>query len=114
MASYLAEKGYRILPINPHADRIDGRKVYPRLEDVPEEIDVLDIFRPSDQVPSVVREAVERRRKRDDIHVVWLQLDIKSEEARSLAEKAGMTFVQDRCMMVEHRCLHPLKGRAQA
>jgi len=112
VSSYLAAKGYNIIPINPHVDQIIGRKAYHRIEDVRENIDVLEVFRPADQVPAVVQEAVERRRQKGDIHVIWLQLDIKSEAARELAGKAGILFVQDRCMMVEHRRIYSCKERA--
>jgi predicted CoA-binding protein len=109
--AYLASKGYNIIPINPHADELIGRKVYHRLMDVTENIEVVQVFRPSDQVPAVVREVLERKQKRGDINAVWLQLGIKSEEGKELAEKAGILFVEDRCMYQEHRRLFPGKQK---
>ncbi|MFH1081544.1 MAG: CoA-binding protein, partial [Pseudomonadota bacterium] len=89
-----------------------GRAVYHRLDDIPENIDVLQVFRPSPEVPSVAQEALERRRKKGDIHVIWLQLGIKSEAAREMAESAGILFVQDKCMYVEHRRIFSRKEKA--
>jgi predicted CoA-binding protein len=101
--SFLHSKGYNIIPINPNADKIIGRKAYHRLEEVQEHIEVLEIFRPSGQVPGVVREAVERKKKKGDIYVIWLQSGIRSDEARKLAEESDILFVEDRCMYVEFR-----------
>lgn len=101
--SFLQAKGYDIVPINPSAQSIIGRRAYPRLEDVGEHIDILQVFRPSGQVPGVVKEAVERKKKKGDIYVIWLQSGIRSDEARKLAEGAGILFVEDRCMYVEFR-----------
>ena len=107
----LASRGYNIIPINPHADKIIGREVYHRLEDVRENIDVVQVFRPSDQVPAVVQEVLERRRKKSDIYAIWLQLGIKSEKGRELAEKSGILFVQDRCMYEEYRRIFSGKNK---
>ncbi|MGB4549553.1 MAG: CoA-binding protein [Syntrophales bacterium] len=101
--SFLQSKGYGIIPINPHAESIIGRKAYRRLEDVKEHIEILEVFRPSEQVTGVVREAVERRQKKGDVYVIWLQSGIRSDEARKLAEGADILFVEDRCMYVEFR-----------
>ena len=109
---YLAERGYRIVPIHPHADVIAGLKASRRLEDVAERIDILDVFRPAAEVPAVVAEAVKRRSDRGDIDVIWLQLGISSKEGKILAENAGIHFVQDRCLMVEHRRLFPDGSKA--
>jgi len=70
--SYLASKGYRIIPVNLHADRIAGWETYRRLRDVREHVDILQVFRPSDQALSVVKEAMDRKMKKGDIHVIWL------------------------------------------
>jgi hypothetical protein len=103
--AYLLLQGYEIIPINPSAEEILNRKCYPDLKAVEETIDILNVFRPSDAAPGVVREAVERKKERGDISVVWLQEGIISDEARRLAEEAGITFVQDRCMYKEYRRL---------
>ncbi len=103
--AWLLLQGYEIIPINPSAEEILSRKCYPNLKAVEETIDILNVFRPSDAAPGVVREAIERRRKRGDIDVIWLQEGIINDEARRLAEKAGIIFVQDRCMYKEYRRL---------
>ncbi len=101
--SFLNSKGYNIIPINPYADRIIGRKASHRLEEVQEHIEILEVFRPSGQVLGVVKEAVERKKNKGDIYVIWLQSGIRSDEARKLAEGADILFVEDRCMYVEFR-----------
>jgi predicted CoA-binding protein len=105
--SYLLSKGYNIIPVNPYADEIVGRKSYPNLKDIEEKIDIVEVFRPSDQVVDVVKEALVRKKERGDIAVIWLQEGIQNEEARRLAEEAGIVFVQDRCMRKEFRRLFP-------
>jgi hypothetical protein len=96
--AFLSKQGYQIIPVNPNAGTIDGKTSYGSLRDIPETIDILEVFRPSEQVLAVVKEAVERKKARGDIAVVWLQQGIRSEEARKIAEGAGILFVQDRCM----------------
>ncbi len=100
--AFMQSQGFEVIPINPHADEILGKKVYRSLMDVEEEIEMLDVFRPSDQTIQVVREAIERKKVRGDIKVIWLQLDIKNEEARQLAEENGFIFVQDKCLHIEY------------
>jgi hypothetical protein len=95
---YLKEHGYKIIPVNPFADEILGEKAYPSLLDVPEEVEVVEVFRPADETPGIVRQAIEKGAK-----AVWLQEGIVNEEASNLARDAGIEFVMDRCMMVEHR-----------
>jgi predicted CoA-binding protein len=98
---YLIEQGYDVIPVNPFADEIFGRTAYDSLADVDEEVDVVDVFRPSEEVPGIVDEAIAR----GDVLVVWMQLGIEHDEAAARAEEAGLTVVQDRCMKVEHRRL---------
>lgn len=98
---YLLEHGYDVIPINPYADEIFGREVYDSLADVAEEIDVVCLFRPSDEVGDIVDAALER----DDVAVIWTQQGIRDDEAAARAESAGRTVVQDRCMKVQHRRL---------
>jgi len=97
---YLTEQGYNIIPVNPTADEILGKKCYPSLLDIPVPIDIVDVFRPSDQVKSVVEEAIKIKPK-----VVWLQEGIHDPEAESLAKKAGIDVVFNRCMLAEHQRL---------
>ena len=88
--------GYRIIPVNPYADVLLGEKVYRSLEDIPEPVDLVNVFRPSAETPDVVRQAVAIGAK-----AVWLQLGIASEEARRIAEEAGLDYVENRCIAVE-------------
>ena len=102
--AYLQRNGYRIVPVNPFADEILGETAYDSLADVPEEveIDVVDVFRPSEEAGGIVDEAIERHESVDDVESVWLQLGITDDEAGERAENAGLAFVQDKCMKVEH------------
>ncbi len=102
VASYLQSKGYRILPIRPNGDTILGEKVYSNLMEIPEEIevDVVDIFRKSEEVPPIVEEAIQRGAK-----VVWMQEGVISPEAGMKAERAGLKVVMDRCLKKEHQRL---------
>jgi len=97
---YLTEQGYNIIPVNPTADEILGKKCYPSLLDIPVTIDIVDVFRPSDQVKPVVEEAIKIKPK-----VVWLQEGIHDPDAESLAKKAGIDVVFNRCMLAEHQRL---------
>ena len=98
---YLQSAGYEIIPVNPYADEILGRPAYDTLTDVEESVDILDVFRPSDEVAGIVDEALTR----EDIAVIWLQLGIHDDEAVARAEAAGRQVVQDRCMKVAHQRL---------
>jgi uncharacterized protein len=97
---YLLEKGYNIIPVNPTTSEILGKKCYSTLLDVPVEIEIVDVFRPSDQVKPVVEEAIKIKPK-----VIWLQEGIHNPEAESLAQKAGIEVVFNRCMLAEHQRL---------
>ena len=92
--------GWRIIPINPHADQILGEPVFRTLADVPEQVGLVDVFRPSAQTPDIARQAVAV-----GATALWLQLGIVSEEARSIAESAGLLYVEDRCLIVEQQRL---------
>ena len=88
----LQRRGFRIIPINPFADTLFGERVYRSLLDVPEKIDLVDVFRPSEDAPEIARQAVEVGAK-----ALWLQLDIRSDDAQRIAEGAGLEFVEDEC-----------------
>jgi hypothetical protein len=94
---YLKDHGYKIIPVNPFAEEILGEKVYPSLTEVPGKVDVVEVFRPSQETPGVVEQAIKKGAK-----AVWLQEGIVSDEAAELARGAGIEFVMDRCMMKEH------------
>ena len=96
--AHMQGRGWRIIPVNPHADEILGEPVYRTLADVPEQIGLVDVFRPSAETPGVARQAVEV-----GATALWLQLGIMSEEARSIATRAGLLYVEDRCLVIEQR-----------
>ena len=100
VAYYLKSKGYRIIPVNPNAQEILGEKSYPDLRSIPGKIDVVDIFRKSEDVLPVVDEAIQTGAK-----AVWMQEDIVNEPAAQKARSAGLLVVMDRCMLKEHRKL---------
>ncbi len=107
---FLAKKGYDIIPVNPTAEVILKRKSYPDLKSVPNRIDVVQVFRRSEEALEPVKEAVARKKERGDIGVVWLQQGIRNEEARKLAEANGIVFVQDRCMYHEYQMINLMDG----
>ena len=97
---YLSEQGYNIMPINPTTDEILNKKSYQSVSAVDQTIDIVDVFRPSDQVLPVVEEAIKMKPK-----VIWFQLGIHNEEAEELARKEGIKVVFNRCMLAEHQRL---------
>ena len=98
--AYMQRLGWRIIPVNPHADQILGEQVYRRLGDIPEQIGLVDVFRPPWQAPDIARQAVAA-----GATALWLQLGIASAEARAIAEGAGLLYVEDRCLVIEQRRL---------
>lgn len=96
-ATYLIDQGYDVIPVNPRAEEILGRKCYPSLREIPRPVDVVDVFRPSAAVPAIVEEAIEIGAK-----VVWMQFGVIHEEAARRARAAGLEVVMDQCMKVEH------------
>ena len=97
IGGYLEANGYEVIPVNPNHERINGKKCYPSLADVPGEIDLVNVFRRPEYCADVTRDAIARGARG-----VWLQAGIRNEQARQLAERANVDFVQDRCIMVEH------------
>ena len=102
---YLQRAGYRVIPVNPRGGEILGEKVYEKLADVPDAIDVVDVFRPSDETPPVAEEAVAVGAK-----VLWLQEGISNQEAERIAAEGGLDVVMDLCMGATH---HRLIKKAQ-
>ncbi len=104
IARYLQEAGYRVVPINPYHDELLERPCYPDLQHVPEHvrIDVANIFRRPEHTAQMVRDAVERAKQTGERPVIWTQLGVSTAEARALAQEAGLPYVQNRCIMVEH------------
>ena len=97
VAVYLLEAGYNIVPVNPGQETILGKKCYPDLESIPEPIDIVDIFRRSEDIPPIVNGAIGINAK-----VVWMQQDIINEEAAAKARKAGLIVIMDRCLKEDH------------
>jgi predicted CoA-binding protein len=98
VTEYMQSAGYRIIPINPNETEVLGEKSYARLEDVPEKIDIVNVFRRAEEVPPVVESAI-----RIGAKAVWMQLGIENEEAAEKARAAGLVVIEDACILVEHR-----------
>jgi predicted CoA-binding protein len=98
---YLVERGYNVIPINPTVTEVFGKKSYPSIADVPEKIDIVDVFRRSEDVPPVIDDAI----RKNGIKLVWMQTGIYNEEAEKKAKENGIDVVYNRCMMAEHRRL---------
>ena len=99
--AYLQSQGYCIVPVNPFADEILGERASDSLSDVEATIDIVDVFRPSEEVADIVDETLDR----EDVRVLWTQLGIRDDDAAKRAEDAGLQVVQDRCLKVEHERL---------
>jgi predicted CoA-binding protein len=99
--TYLADHGYDLVPVNPTAEEVQGRPAYDSLAEVEERVDLVDVFRPSEEAPGIVDEVLDRA----DAETVWLQLDIRHDEAGERVEASGRNFVQDRCIKVVHQRL---------
>ena len=100
VAQYLDQQGYKIIPVNPGHKEILGKKSYPSILDIPEQIDVVDIFRRPDAVGEIVKQAIQKK-----VRVVWMQEGVVNNEAAKKACDAGIKVVMDRCMLKEHRKL---------
>lgn len=99
---YLQQHGFRIIPVNPKGGEILGEKVHASLDSIEEPIDIVSVFRPSDETPPIAHAAAAKGAK-----VIWLQPGISSEETANIAEAAGMTAIMDRCIRSTHRELFP-------
>ncbi|MCX6155928.1 MAG: CoA-binding protein [Candidatus Kapabacteria bacterium] len=99
---FMKNQGYNIIPVNPSADEIEGMKCWSALADVPEKIDIVNVFRPSDAALEVVKEAVQRKISNGDISAIWLQEGIINDEAKALAEANSIEFIQNKCMYKEY------------
>ena len=98
--AHMQRHGWRIIPVNPHETEILGEPVYRKIADVPEPVALVDVFRPSGQTPDIARQAVAA-----GATALWLQLGIASAEARAIAERAGLLYVENRCLIIEQRRL---------
>ncbi|MFC1493170.1 CoA-binding protein [candidate division KSB1 bacterium] len=97
VAEYLLNNGYQVIPLNPKSDEILGEKVYRTLKDIPEPVEIVCLFRPPDQVPPFVDDAIDIKAK-----VVWMQLGIANNEAAEKARNAGLEVVMNKCIKIEH------------
>ena len=101
VAKYMQDKGYKIIPVYPREEEILGEKVYKSLDEIDFEVDMVDVFRKSEDTPFVVEKAV----KIPGVKCIFLQEGIKNEESKKISENAGIFYVEDKCLMVEHiRC----------
>jgi uncharacterized protein len=98
VSAYMQSHGYRIIPVNPNIEECLGEKAYASLRDVPEKIDIVNIFRRPEFVEAVVEEAIQR-----NVPAVWMQEDVIHERAAEKARKAGIFVVMDRCILKDHR-----------
>lgn len=100
VSEYMQQSGYRIIPVNPQESEILGEKAYARLEDIPEKIDIVDVFRRSEFVPDIVESAIKIGAKS-----VWMQEGVSHPEAAARARAAGLVVIEDRCILKDHRKL---------
>lgn len=98
---YLIENGYNVIPVNPTTSEVLGRKSYASISDVPEQVDIVDVFRRSEDVPIVVEDAINKK----GVKVIWMQSGIYNEGAERRAKENGIDVVFNRCMKVEHSML---------
>ncbi len=97
VAAYMKSRGYRVIPVNPNSQSVLNETCYPTLDEVPDRVEVVVIFRKPEHVPSVIESAI-----RKQVHVVWMQEGIEHPEAAERARKAGIEVIQDRCILKEH------------
>ena len=95
---YMQQQGYRIIPVNPNIQTVLGEKAYPSLKDVPDKVDIVNIFRRSEFVPELVEQAMALK-----VPAVWMQEEVIHEQAAEKARQAGIFVVMDRCILKEHR-----------
>jgi predicted CoA-binding protein len=100
IASYLQRRGYRIFPVNPRATEVLGESAYARLEEIPEKIDIVDVFRRSEEVPAIADSAIAIGAR-----CLWLQVGVEHAEAEAKARAAGLQVISNACIMVVHRML---------
>lgn len=100
--AFFDKEGYNIIPVNPAVEEILGKKSYPSLAEVPDTIDIVNVFRRSEDALAVVQAAIERKNKVGDVKIIWLQEGIINYEAKKLAHESGIKFIQDKCMYKEY------------
>jgi len=100
VGSYLKDQGYRVIPVNPNEEEVLGEHAYDTVEQIPEQVDVVDVFLPPDKTPEIAEDAVRAGAK-----TLWLQLGIQNSEGHRIAEEGGLTYIEDRCMKQTHEGL---------
>lgn len=95
---FMSKMGYHVIPVNPMAEEIKGLKSYKNLAEVPDNIDIVNVFRPSEDAEQVVIEAIERHKNKGDVKIIWLQEGIFTENGKKLAEENGVVYIEDVCM----------------
>jgi predicted CoA-binding protein len=107
--AYLRQHGYTIIPVNPTTAEVNGQKSYPSLADIPEDmaekVDVVEVFRPSDELPEVARQVARMKQRTGRPFVFWGQLGLENEEAKRILTDAKVEYVMNRCMRVEHQSM---------
>ena len=115
VAEYLRNHCFRIIPVNPFAEEIFGEKCYKSLIDMPAEVkktlEIVDVFRPSEEVLPIVKQVVQLKKLHGVPYVVWMQLGIINDQAAEIARKAAIAVVMDKCMMQEHQRLFTKNGK---
>lgn len=96
---YLIDHGYNVIPVNPTVNEILGRKSYPAVSEIPEDVDVVDVFRRSEDLPTLIDDVIRKK----GIKVIWMQSGIYNEEAEKKAKENGIDVIFNRCIMIEHR-----------
>ena len=99
---YLIDNGYDVIPVNPTTDKILNSRCYDSVAEIDGPVDIIDVFRPSDQISSIIRDCIEKKPK-----VIWLQEGIHDFESEELARKSGIIVIFNRCMLAEHQRLSP-------
>lgn len=99
---FLMEHGYVVYPVNPTVTEILGRKSYPSLKDIQDEIEVVQVFRPSKDVPAIIDQVLDRKRERNDVKAVWFQEGIRDDKSAERARAEGLIVIQDKCMYKEY------------
>jgi predicted CoA-binding protein len=105
--AYLRGHGYTVIPVNPTTDSIDGQKTYHSLAEIPDDlariVEVVDVFRPSEEFPQVAEQVAQMKKRTGRPFVFWGQLRLENEEAKKILAAAGIDYVMDKCMRIEHQ-----------
>jgi predicted CoA-binding protein len=107
--AYLQQHGYTIIPVNPTTDMVNGMKSYPTLADIPDDlakkVDVVEVFRPSEELPEIAMQVAKMKEKTGRPFVFWGQLGLENDDAKKILAKARVDYVMDKCMRVEHQAI---------